>query len=97
MNRARSISSAWAPAQARRLKQLTDASKFLSDHQIESVPHAFTSSASPAEVILEQVRRLNAGLLVMGAYGQPVLREFFLGSVTRTVLEKSPVPLFLYH
>ena len=42
-------------------------------------------------------RRLKAGLLVMGAYGQPVLREFFLGSVTRTILEESPVPLFLYH
>ena len=51
----------------------------------------------PAEVILEQVRRLKAGLLVMGAYGQPALREFFLGSVTRKVLEESPVPLFLYH
>jgi nucleotide-binding universal stress UspA family protein len=33
----------------------------------------------------------------MGAYGQPVLREFFLGSTTRTMLEKSPVPTLLYH
>ena len=31
------------------------------------------------------------------AYGQPVLREFLLGSVTKTVLRDSPVPLFLYH
>jgi nucleotide-binding universal stress UspA family protein len=33
----------------------------------------------------------------MGAYGQPTLREFFLGSVTRTVLTRATVPLFLYH
>ena len=48
-------------------------------------------------MILEQIGRLNAGLLVMGAYGQPVLREFFLGSVTRTLLQETPVPLLLFH
>ena len=55
------------------------------------------SAAPPAEVILEQARQLGARLLVMGAYGQPAIREFFFGSVTRTVLKESPVPLFLYH
>ena len=71
--------------------------KILSDQGIESIPHVSSGSTPPAQVILEQVGQLNASLLVMGAYGQPVLREFFLGSVTRTLLEKSPVPLFLYH
>jgi len=73
------------------------ACKFLSHHKIEAVVHNLSSSAPPEDVILEQVGRLNAGLLVMGAYGRPVLREFFVGSVTRKVLEESPVPLFLYH
>jgi nucleotide-binding universal stress UspA family protein len=50
-----------------------------------------------AEVILDQVRQYQARLLVLGAYGQSTLREFFLGSVTRTVLQHSHVPLFLYH
>ncbi len=72
------------------------ASEYLSRHKIDSVSHT-SSSREPAEVILDQVRRLKAGLLVMGAYGQPVLREFFLGSVTRKLFEESPVPLFLYH
>jgi nucleotide-binding universal stress UspA family protein len=72
------------------------ASEYLSRHKIESVAYA-SSSPEPAEAILEHVRRLKAGLLVMGAYGQPVLREFFLGSVTRKLFEGSPVPLFLYH
>jgi nucleotide-binding universal stress UspA family protein len=73
------------------------ACRFLSHHKIEAVVHALSSSAPPEEVILQQVSRLNAGLLVMGAYGRPVLREFFVGSVTQKVLEESPVPLFLYH
>jgi nucleotide-binding universal stress UspA family protein len=33
----------------------------------------------------------------MGAYGRSTLREFFLGSVTSTLLEQATVPLFLYH
>jgi nucleotide-binding universal stress UspA family protein len=35
--------------------------------------------------------------MIMGAYGERVLREFFLGSVSRTILEESAVPVFLAH
>jgi nucleotide-binding universal stress UspA family protein len=73
------------------------ACEVLSEHQIEAVPHAIESTDSQAKVILEQVRTLGAGMLIMGAYGKPVLREFFLGSVTLTALNECPVPLFLYH
>jgi nucleotide-binding universal stress UspA family protein len=73
------------------------AQQFLKYHQVEAVPVALGCSTEPANVILEQVHRLRAGLLVMGAYGQPTLREFFVGSVTRTMLERSPVPLFPFH
>ena len=70
---------------------------FLHLHGIEAIPHPVDTAVSTAEVILRKVRCLEAGLLVMGAYGQPALREFFLGSTTRTVLEESPVPVFCYH
>jgi nucleotide-binding universal stress UspA family protein len=73
------------------------AAEFLRFHDVQARPHALTTAAAPAAVILEQARQLDAGLLVMGAYGQPVLREFFLGSVTQTILKESTVPLFLYH
>ena len=79
---------------ARRAERAVD---FLRFHQVNAERWPVDSVFPPAEVILESVRMVDAGLLVMGAYGQPVLREFFLGSVTRTVLEKSPVPVFLYH
>jgi nucleotide-binding universal stress UspA family protein len=78
--------------------RLTDrAVEFLRFHDIQAVAHGLASTAKPGEVILEQARHLQADLLVMGAYGQSVLREFFLGSVTRSVLQESTVPLFLYH
>jgi len=71
--------------------------EFLRIHGIGATPHPVETSAPTAEVILGKIRYLDASLLVMGAYGQPVLREFFLGSVTRTVLKESPVPVFCSH
>jgi nucleotide-binding universal stress UspA family protein len=73
------------------------ARQFLHYHNVDATVFALETSAEPASVILEQISRLKAGLLVMGAYGQSTLREFFIGSVTRTILEKSPVPTFLFH
>lgn len=70
---------------------------FLSHHGVRAARHVLAPGGSVADTLLTQVRELNAGLLVMGCYGQSTLREFFLGSVTRTVLEQAPVPLFLYH
>ena len=76
--------------------QADRAVNFLRFHQIEAQRHAVVSS-SPAASIIEHVQRLEAGLLVMGAYGRSAFREFFFGSVTRTLLKEMPVPLFLYH
>jgi nucleotide-binding universal stress UspA family protein len=70
---------------------------FLAYHEIKSVPIVVTSSDSPARVLLERARALGAGLIVMGVYGQPILREFFVGSTTRTMLRETPVPLFVSH
>jgi nucleotide-binding universal stress UspA family protein len=71
--------------------------RFLDQHGIKAVVHSFESATPPERVILEQVRRLNAGMLVMGAYGRTAMREFFLGSVTSTILNQTPVPLLLFH
>ncbi len=72
---------------------------FLRLHEINAELHPLAASdvARPAPRLLDQARRLDAGLLVMGAYGQPRLREFVLGSTTRTLLRESTVPLFLDH
>lgn len=86
-----------APQFADASRHVERAAEFFRWHDIGVKVHALASSAPPVEVIMEQVEKLKASLVVMGCYGQPALREFFLGSVTRTMLQQSKVPLFLYH
>jgi nucleotide-binding universal stress UspA family protein len=85
------------PSKATGTDHLERARRFLIHHRIEAVPHLLETSDPPARVIAEQVRRLGAGMLVIGAYGQAALREFFFGSVTRAALSGCPIPLFLSH
>ncbi len=73
------------------------ASEFLAFHNIKSSRHVVSPSPSISETIMNHAAIIDAGLVVMGCYGKPTLREFFLGSVTRTVLRKCSRPLFLYH
>lgn len=89
------VSVADGPDEATRRAE--HARHFLHLHGIAAMAHAIASDTPPAAVVLAEARRLGAGLLVMGAYGKPVLREFFLGSSTRTLLAECPIPMFLYH
>jgi nucleotide-binding universal stress UspA family protein len=73
------------------------AAEFLRFHDCKAVAHPLASQETPAKVILEEVRKLDPRLLVLGAYGTRGWREFLFGSVTGSVLKASPVPLFLYH
>lgn len=47
--------------------------------------------------LLDQVSRLGADLLVMGAYGHSRLRELVLGGATETVLQRATVPVLMSH
>jgi len=67
---------------------------FLRLHGIEALPHQVVTSVPPAEVIMNKVCYLEAGLLVMGARGERASRDVFVGSVTLAVLKESPVPVF---
>ena len=66
-------------------------------HGIAASAHHVPAADPVAPALVGACRDLRAGLVVMGAYGRPTLYEFFLGSVTRTMLAECPVPLFLYH
>jgi len=70
---------------------------FLQAHNVVAQAHALATSESHAHVLLQYVHQVQADLLVMGSYGRSTLREFFGGSMTRTMLRESPAPLFLYH
>lgn len=69
---------------------------FLSHHDVRAQLRVETSG-KPGDVIVRVAAELGAGLLVMGAYGQPRFRELILGSATQTVLATCPLPLLLFH
>jgi nucleotide-binding universal stress UspA family protein len=57
-----------------------------------------SNGRDPVEVLLATAERnLQAGLLVMGAYGHSRAREFIFGGFTRTVLHDAPLPVLLSH
>jgi nucleotide-binding universal stress UspA family protein len=68
---------------------------FLTHHRRPATAIAVESSQGPGEVILDTLHRGRYSLLVMGALGQPRIREFFLGSTTRSVLKGAGCPIFL--
>lgn len=78
-------------------QQVLPAVEFLRRHGINPRVSALAGSRDAANLILDHARRIQASLIVMGAYGQPAIKEFLMGSVTKTVLEQAEVPVFLYH
>lgn len=72
------------------------ARRYLEQHQIPAVTHPDTHAPS-AGYLLQRAAQLQAGLLVMGAFGKSAVHEFFLGSVTRTILHRLPMPVLLDH
>lgn len=71
--------------------------EFLRFHEIDASPLPLCSTSTPAKTILDEAHRVDAGLIVMGACGRAPMREYLLGSTTRTLLRQSRLPLFLYH
>jgi len=53
-------------------------------------------TGSAANVIAEEVKAAQIDLLVMGAFGHSTLREFILGSTTRSVVQNCRVPVLMF-
>jgi nucleotide-binding universal stress UspA family protein len=70
--------------------------EFLRFHEIDATRVPLVGHSS-ANLFLEHARQNHASLIVMGAYGQTRVTEFFFGSTTCEVLQKTSVPLLLYH
>lgn len=71
--------------------------EFLRSHELRANALPVKSSQSPAMIILEKAQELNAGLIVMGAYGKRTMYEFFFGSSTSHMLANCELPLYLDH
>jgi len=73
-----------------------DIARHLSRHGISAViGTAEAGSDGAGEALLAEVRRVGAGLLVMGGYGHSRLREWILGGTTRHILANADVPVLM--
>jgi nucleotide-binding universal stress UspA family protein len=73
-----------------------DVTRFLAYHRIEAVVERLsTNGLAVSHVLLQCAERLNADLVVAGAYGHTRLVEFMLGSTTRALLDGSDRVFFL--
>ncbi|MCW1383090.1 universal stress protein [Novosphingobium sp. KCTC 2891] len=75
----------------------SEAASYLSRHDIHAEVHEAEPNGTIAFTIEETARRLGAGLVVMGLFGKSRLRELLLGGVSRSLLDRSLVPLLLAH
>ncbi|MCU1277150.1 MAG: hypothetical protein JWM53_696 [bacterium] len=64
---------------------------------ITASAHHVVSLQSTVDAILEQREKLKAGLIVQGAYAHSRFSRLLWGSVTKQILEKTPVPVFLHY
>lgn len=64
---------------------------------LSATPMSVVSPHSNADALLETAQKCGASLLILGAFARSRLAELFRRSVTRALLERSPIPLFLQH
>jgi nucleotide-binding universal stress UspA family protein len=64
---------------------------------VPATAHSVVSVLSNIDAIFKLAKDLQAGLLVMGAFTRSRLRQLFAGSVTRGLVERTEIPLYLQH
>jgi nucleotide-binding universal stress UspA family protein len=75
-----------------------DAVLHLRHHGVNAVKYrAIGEEDDIADVLIEECRKLDANLLVMGSFGHSRLHELLPGSTTDRILHRSPFPLLLAH
>lgn len=76
-----------------------DIAIFLARHdiQVQITAHTAALGMSVGEALLSVAEKLNADLLVMGAYGHPRWNEIVLGGATRTLLRSMTLPVLMSH
>ncbi|QLC24456.1 universal stress protein [Parasphingopyxis algicola] len=74
------------------------AAAYLRAHGIDSTQHiAEDAGADAAETLTREAERLGADYIVMGGYSRSRLNELIFGGVTRYMLRRPPVPIFIRH
>lgn len=77
--------------------EVKDGAAYLSRHGIDATTSHRLAGGDVGHAIIEAAGKMDAALIVMGAYGHSRLNEYLFGGTTRTMLASSPVPLLLAH
>ena len=71
---------------------------FFTNRGIDAEPHGMQEHDDVAHAILHIVESLDAGMLVMGAFGEhSMIHQLLSGSVTKQLIRACPVPLFVHY
>jgi nucleotide-binding universal stress UspA family protein len=74
----------------------TDIARHLANHGVHVEVQRLSSEGQGAgHVMLSQAAAFKADLMVMGAYGHSLVREWVFGGVTRTVLYEANIPVLM--
>jgi nucleotide-binding universal stress UspA family protein len=71
--------------------------KALAESGVAAVPNNLVSAQSNVEALFAFAKEIGAGLMVMGAFAHSRLAHLFHGSVTRGLVERTTIPLYLQH
>jgi nucleotide-binding universal stress UspA family protein len=83
-------------ANAERAKELAQVcQRFLAKHGLAATIHTEGHGGNIAKLLNQIARSEGAGMLAMGAFGKSSAREFFFGSVTRSMLRDLAIPVLL--
>lgn len=74
-----------------------DGCELLLELGVAASPHHLAAPHTVSRALLEQRARLDAGLLVLGAYTRSHGARLLWGSVTQEMLDRTEVPLFLHY
>lgn len=75
-------------------KNVNTVLEYLKKHKLQAVGKPIKISDTAWEPVISYCKEYSIPMLVMGVYGTGGFKEFFMGSFTSSILEKSQTPIF---
>lgn len=97
LEKARRVVIVAAPAASSRKSDPARLQAFFAARGVAAEVEVVSESGEAASLLLAAARRLEADLIVAGAFGHPRLQEFIFGGTTRSLLAADAPSLFLSH
>ena len=76
-------------------KSINESIEFISPYELDVTYKTMTGANKPWKAIMQRVKNFEAGLIVIGAFGENRLVELIFGSTTREILMHANCPVLL--